>query len=100
MDKKTISYRFSPEKNKQLIAERQISFEEIIVALHNNQLIDVIRHPNQQKYPNQQVFVVEVKNYIYLVPFVLEQDNSVFLKTVFASRKAVKQYWKREVSHE
>ena len=92
MDGAQITYRLSPEKNKQLIAERQISFEDVIAALDNNQLLEVVNHPNQQKYPNQQIFVVQIKDYVYLVPFVVEKHDSIFLKTVFASRKAKKKH--------
>lgn len=54
-------------------------------------MLDDIEHPNKAKYPNQRVFVVEVDEYAYLVPYV-ESDNEIFLKTVIPSRKATKQY--------
>lgn len=91
-------YRFSAEKNKKLIVERQMSFEEVIAAIYNNQLVDVVAHPNQ-KYPDQQLYVVAIRGYLYWVPFVLESDGSIFLKTVLASRKSTKQYL-GDVSHE
>jgi hypothetical protein len=54
-------------------------------------LLDDIEHPNEAKYPNQRVLVVEVDGYAYLVPYV-ESDDEIFLKTVIPSRKATKQY--------
>lgn len=54
-------------------------------------MLDDIEHPNKTKYPNQRVFVVEVDEYAYLVPYV-ESDDEIFLKTVIPSRKATKQY--------
>ncbi len=90
-------YDYSEEKNKWLINERHISFEEVVAALNDGQLLDVIKHPNKQKYPNQEMYVVQINNYAYLVPFVQKDKNSVFLKTIFPSRKAKKQYIKNEV---
>jgi uncharacterized DUF497 family protein len=85
------TYNFDPEKNKKLIELRNISFEEIIVALESAGLLDVIMHPNAQKYPHQKMYVVALDGYAYLVPFV-ETKSEIFLKTAFPSRKATKQY--------
>lgn len=78
-------------KNQQLKQERGIGFEEIVVALANEQLIDTIDHPNQKKYSHQQIFIVSYLDYIYLVPFV-EDEKKVFLKTIFPSRKYTAYY--------
>lgn len=93
-------YEYSASKNIQLINERHISFEEVIAALENEQLLDVIVHPNQKKYPNQQMYVVQINSYVYLVPFVEVDERTVFLKTIFPSRKAKKQYIEKEVCYE
>ena len=58
-------------------------------------LIDVRDHPNQDRYPGQSVYVVEVAEYLYLVPVVTEADGTRFLKTVIPSRKAMRYYWGR-----
>lgn len=84
-------YEYSDSKNQLLINERHISFEEIIAALENEQLLDIVES-NQNKYPNQKAYVVQVNNYVYLVPFVEKDKQSVFLKTIFPSRKAKKRY--------
>lgn len=96
----TLIYEYSVDKNKRLINEPHISFEEIIAALDNGQLLDVVKQPNQNKYPNQKIYVVQVNSYVYLVPFVQKDDRTVFLKTIFPSRKAKKRYMKSEVPHE
>lgn len=90
---KNITYDFDPEKNAKLIEERDISFEEIIIALGTDKLLDVIIHPNETKYPHQKMYVIELNEYVYLVPFV-EADNKIFLKTAFPSRQATKHYLK------
>ncbi len=78
-------------KNQQLIAERGISFEDIVFYLQQGQLLDDIVHPNRNKYPEQRIFVISVDGYVHLVPYV-ENRKEIFLKTVIPSRKATKQY--------
>jgi len=85
------SFRWSPEKNETVKIERGISFESIVVAIETGGLLDILAHPNQAKYPKQRVLVVACDNYVYLVPFVEEEDH-FFLKTVIPSRKATRDY--------
>ncbi len=80
------------DKNRKLIEERHISFEEIVFSLQSGGLLDDAVHPNSDKYPNQRVFVVALNEYVYLVPYV-ENDEEIFLKTAFPSRKATKEYF-------
>jgi hypothetical protein len=84
-------FDFSVEKNLKLKQERGISFEEIISLMYNGNLLDVIEHPNKEKYGKQEIYVVNVDSYVYLVPFVKE-GTKIFLKTIFPSRKATKDY--------
>jgi hypothetical protein len=53
--------------------------------------LDVVKHPNPAKYPKQRMFIVNIENYAYLVPFV-ENETEFFLKTIIPSRKATKKY--------
>ena len=53
--------------------------------------MDVLDHPNIQQYPNQRMFVVRIRGYAYMVPFV-ETDDEIFLKTIIPSRKATRKY--------
>jgi hypothetical protein len=71
--------------------EREISFEDVIFYIQQGRLLDDLRHPNQSKYPDQRVFVVEIDLYAYLVPYV-ENDEEIFLKTIIPCRKATKRY--------
>lgn len=84
-------YDWNKTKNELLRTERDISFEEVYIAIESGGLLEVIEHPNPKKYPNQKVFVVSINNYVYLVPFV-EDEEKVFLKTIIPSRKATKKY--------
>lgn len=88
------SYRWSHEKNEQLKRGRDISFEDVVLAIESGGLLDVVEHPNRRRYPNQAILVVAVSGYVYLVPFV-EEPEQVFLKTVIPSRKATREYGMR-----
>jgi len=85
------TFRWNHVKNDQLKADREISFEEIVLALEGDGLLDILQHPKESKYPNQLILVVAIEGYIYLVPFVEEADY-YFLKTIIPSRKATKDY--------
>jgi uncharacterized DUF497 family protein len=87
------TFSWNDEKNALLKAERQVSFEEVVLYIEMGFLLDVLEHPNQEKYRGQKVFVVQVENYIYLVPF-LETESDIFLKTIIPSRKATRKYLK------
>ena len=82
---------WDPDKNRKLIEERNISFENVIFSLQSGGLLDDISHPNKVKYSHQRVFVISIDDYVYLVPYV-ENEEEIFLKTVVPSRKATKQY--------
>lgn len=85
-------YTWSPEKNEQLIRERGISFEEVVFHIEAGDEIDVFEHPNQKRYAGQEISVVIVEGYAYLVPYV-ESDEVIFLKTIIPSRKPQKRMW-------
>lgn len=83
-----------PPAGKELKGRYGVSFEEVIDSLRNNKLLDTLDHPNKQRYPNKRIFVVEIKNYAYSVPFVADREK-IFLKTIYPSRKYTKKYLKR-----
>jgi hypothetical protein len=84
-------FRWNPEKNDALKAERGVSFEGITVAVESGGLLDILEHPNRAKYPKQRILVVTFDSYVNLVPFVEETDH-YFLKTIIPSRKATREY--------
>ena len=84
-------YQWNAEKNEQLKAERGISFEQVVMHIEGGDLLDVYEHPNQKRYPGQQILAVHVGAYVYLVPFV-ESGEGRFLKTIIPGRKATSQY--------
>ena len=92
-------FRWGPDKNEALKAERGISFESVVVAIESGGLLDVLAHPNSAKYPHQRILVVAADNYVYLVPF-LEDKDCYFLKTIVPSRKATRDYLNQGESDE
>ena len=90
-------FDWNTEKNLTLKTERGLSFEEIVLAIEQGQILDVVQHPNQAQYPNQPIYVVNLENYVYLVPFV-QDGEIIFLKTIIPSRKATRDYLRKSQS--
>ena len=86
-------------KNVKLRTKRGIGFEEIVFHIERGDLLDILEHPNPERYCGQRIFVVRREDYVYLVPFV-EDEDTVFLKTIIPSRKATKEYLGEESDHE
>jgi len=84
-------FSWSPEKNRLLQTSRGISFEEVVFHVEKGDVLEILEHPNQEKYSGQRITVVNIEGYVYLVPFV-EDDREVFLKTIIPSRKATRDY--------
>lgn len=82
---------WNPEKNALLKAQRGVSFEDVVFHIMAGDILDTVDHPNQERYPGQKIHVIDIEDYIYLVPFV-ESEDEVFLKTIIPSRKATKTY--------
>ena len=84
-------HSWNNDKNEKLKHERGISFEDVIYYIEHERLIAILNHANQKRYPGQKIYVIEIDNYVYLIPFV-ETENEIFLKTIIPSRKATKKY--------
>jgi len=84
-------FRWDPDKNERLKAGRGISFEEIVLAIEEDGLRDVLVHPNQRRYPGQGVLVVAYRGYAFLVHSI-EENTHYYLKTIIPSRKATRDY--------
>ncbi len=85
-------FRWSDEKNRLLIKERNVCFEDVIMSINNGKLLDIVKNPSLDR-ENQYCLIVDIGNYAYVVPFVI--DKSIFfLKTIYPSRKQTKKYLK------
>jgi hypothetical protein len=90
-----LDYAFDPQKNAWLIRERAIGFEQIIALIESSKLIQVLDHPNAEKYPNQLLYEVDVDGYVHVVP-VVREGRILFMKTIYPSRKATRKREKGE----
>lgn len=90
-------YAFDPDKNGWLIQERGISFEQIIALIESGHLIQVLEHHDRERYPNQMLYEVDVDGYTYVVP-VVRKHRTLFLMTIYPSRKATRKRTKGRTS--
>lgn len=86
-----IIYDWNKDKNILLKQTRSISFEQVVMHIEQGDLVDIIKHPNSEKYANQKILLVNINEYIYSIPFV-ENKNIRFLKTIIPSRALTKKY--------
>ncbi len=77
------------DKNQKLQNVRGISFDEISGIILRKEYLDILENPSR---PSQQIFVIKFKNYIYSVPFIIDSQSNIILKTAFPSRKLNKKY--------
>ena len=87
-----MNFRYCYEKNAELLKTRGIGFEEIIYAISEGNILDIRKHPNENKYPNQKIFYIRVLEEVYVVPYVEEKNNDIFLKTLSPSRRVRKEF--------
>lgn len=84
---------WSDDENRQLQMERNLSFEAIVVAIEQGKLVDIVPNPSSN-HAHQRVMIVEIDDYLVLVPFI-EDEEKIFLKTAFRSRKVIKNHRRR-----
>ncbi len=78
-------------KNELLQRTRGVGFEDVIFHIQNGDILDIVRHSNESRYPNQRIIVLNMEGYAYLVPYV-DREGVWFLKTIIPSRKATREY--------
>lgn len=92
-----IKFRIEYSEAKDLILKsvRGIGFDEIKEAILKGKILDDIDHFKPDKYPNQRIFILKVKGYIYAVPYVIDKKRKIlFLKTIYPSRSLKRKYLK------
>ncbi|MFT7660309.1 MAG: hypothetical protein ACI89S_001422 [Gammaproteobacteria bacterium] len=84
-------HEWDEEKNALLKDKFRICFEDVLIALQSGKLLSEEPHFNQKDYPHQKIYIVEINEYAYVVPFVIHNaKQSYFLKTIYPSRKHTK----------
>jgi len=77
------------KKNRNLIAQRGISFNLVSDLIVEGKYVNILENPSRE---GQFIFLVPVKGYLHVVPFVLDENENIVLKTVYKSRKFQKLY--------
>ncbi len=80
-------FTWDEEKNEKLKAQRGVSFEEIVFHIERGAILDILEHPNQERYGGQRIFVVQREGYAYLVPFVEKKEQVVLRRSSRAVRR-------------
>ncbi len=90
-----MEFDYSEEKDLILKEVRGIGFQDVINAIKKGSLLADINHFNKQKYPKQKIFILEINNEVYAVPYIKDIQRKVtFLKTIYPSRKLKERYLK------
>ena len=84
-------FDWDDEKNTLLRRTRGVGFEEVVFHIENGDALDVIGHPNAERYHGQRILVLEIDGSAYLVPY-LKERGTRFLKTIIPSHTATKEY--------
>lgn len=85
-------YKWNEQKNQELKSVRGFGFDDILPILEKGEIISIFKHQNSKKYPNQYILILIFEGYACEVPFVFEDETTIFLKTIFKSRKANKSF--------
>jgi len=81
--------KWNEDKNKWLMQERGISFQEIADIILRGEYIAILENPTR---PNQDIFLLRIQGYTWVVPFVINEEENIYLITAFPSRKFHKRY--------
>jgi len=77
--------RWNLLKSERLKKTRGVSLEDIL----RGKLVAVKKNPARK---DQNIMLFEYKRYIWIVPFIIEENGDLFLKTLFPSRKYTKMF--------
>ena len=77
--------RWNLVKSERLKKTRGVSFKDIL----RGKLVAVKKNPARK---DQNIMLFEYKRYIWIVPFIVEENGDIFLKTLFSSRKYTKMF--------
>ena len=76
-------------KYNKLKEERDIDLNDIEQIILNKRYITSLKNPANSE---QKIFIIKYKNYTHVVPYIIDKENNIVIKTVYASRKFHKKY--------
>jgi len=77
------------KKNEKLMLERNISFDEISQMIIDGKYLDIVENLVRE---GQMYFVMDMQEYTWIVPFLIDKEDNIVLKTAFQSRKYHRKY--------
>ena len=86
-----VIFNWNNKKSDQLKKERGVSFEQIVFLIENDCVLDILEHPNKKQYGSQRIYIINIDNYAYAVPYEDKGEERI-LKTIFPSRKYTLEY--------
>ncbi len=87
-------FNWNDDKNKKLKSLRGISFEDVVIAIENGDVLEVLENLSTN-YNHQVIIVIKFQGYAYAVPTVVSEEE-YFFKTIFPSRKYTALYLTKE----
>ncbi len=90
----TERFSWSEDKSHWLSRERGVTFVDVVVAIRNRRLA-LIDNPNQDEYPGQCLFIVEISDYGWAVP-ASKTAEGWFLHTAYPSRAMTLRYFRKD----
>lgn len=90
-----MDFDWNEDKNQALKEKRGMSFERILIVLAEGTILAVLEHPNPGKHQGQWLYILEIDNYAWVVPYRNEGGKRVLI-TAFPSRKYTHLYLKIE----
>jgi uncharacterized DUF497 family protein len=86
-----MNFNWDQEKNKTLKRERNVCFEDVVALIEEGKVLEIIHHPNTERYPHQKIYLILLNGYVHMVPYV-RTEKEIFLKTIIPSRKMHRLY--------
>ncbi len=84
-------YTWDDAKNEWLRRNRGLTFDDVVYHLEHGDVLADLLHPNQNRYPDERLYVIRIGDYAYEVPF-YRAGNIESLRTVYPSRKFTRAY--------
>ena len=81
-----MKFVYDENKNQLLFKQRGITFELAIESIASGGVLLDFKHPNEKDYPNQRLMIVNINDYPYCIPYIVD-DEKIILKTIFPDRR-------------